>query len=1125
MPENKIRVSQTEAADLQKSAAFLSPKTQLHITSSYQLNHTFITCNRLITNIIHIHMRRTLFKGRRIIFTLYLQLFIWSSYAQSTPQVTVSGKVTDSRDVPLIGVTVVDANNPGIGTVSDLDGNYHLTVTAGTTLMFSYIGFESQSIQVKQPGTFNIRLREGTTALNEVVVTSLNIPREKKALGYAVQNVSSDAFGTRPTNPMSALTGKIAGLQVISGGSNLGGSSRITLRGINSITGNNQPLYVIDGVPLDNTDLNSSSTINGSAGKDVGSTIQDINPDDIAGVNVLKGPSAAALYGSRAANGVILITTKKGKGGDGNIQIELNTGLEFENVVRLPERQKLYGGGYNATFHTAVIEGTTYNIPEYAADESWGPKLDGTPVLHWYNLDPEYPEDYLNPQPWVYPENDVSYFFRTGIANTNNISLSKSTGNSAFRVSFTNKNVTGTIPNASLGKNALSISGNVTGKLLSFFASANYLKTATTGRPWTGASNRNIILEAYQWGQVQVDYKRLETYKRPDGTPRAWNRTGYRNTVADEKTKYIDNPYWSAYESYLEEDRDRLYGNAGITLTPVSWLSVTGRINADIYTYDFQDRIAHNSRSQSMYQEYNQQYEEFNYELLATANRGWQAHSLVANVGANFLQRNRRISDISTSGGLIIPNYYSLNNATSTIINPATGIYKRQLSSLYGSVSYGWRSTVYLDATFRNDWSSTLPVTHNSYFYPSVTSSLILSELNTLRDQDWLSFAKLRLGWAQVGNDTDPYQLYKVYQAVNAINGKSAYTLPDQLNNLNLKPEITSSVEAGLQLQLFRNLIDLDVTWYNNTSRNQIISLPTSDAFGYSSKLINAGEINNKGFEVILGVNPIQRQEFDWHTTVNFSKNSNEIIKLSDAVNKLNLSTSLVTLTAQEGESYGQLYGYDFVYAPDGRKVVGSDGLYLRTQQLVPLGSVLPEYLWSFQNGLRYKNVRFNFLIDSRVGGKFFSQTYKVGMYSGILPETAANGIRETGVVSDGVTGEVTFHPDGTYTVTNTAENTKNVTAQAWSRNHYNGPTAFSIFDATFIKLRELSLGYDLPLSGSGAIKGIGASVYGRNLFYLYRKSKTIDPELTNSSGNVQGIEGGNMPTPVNYGINVNIRF
>ena len=1062
---------------------------------------------------------------RKNLFILFFLLLVLSAGAQVNQTITLSGKVTDQHETPLTGVTIISSDDRASGTVTDIDGNFHITITRGRTLEFSYIGFETKTLQVDESQTLTVQLKESTTALSEVVITSLNIPREKKALGYAVQNVTSEAFQTRPTNPMSALAGKIAGLQVISGGSNLGGSSRITLRGVNSITGNNQPLYVIDGVPLDNSDMNSSSTINGSAGKDMGSTIQDINPDDIAGINVLKGPSAAALYGSRAANGVILITTKKGADTDGRIAIELNSGIEFENVARLPQRQKLYGGGYNSTFATATIDGKSYNIADYAGDESWGPKLDGTPVLHWYNLDPEYAGDYLNPQPWVYPENDVSYFFRTGVANTNNISLSKSDGNAAFRVSFTNKNVTGTIPNSSLGKNALSISGNVTGKLLSFFAGANYLKTKTTGRPWTGASNRNIILEAFQWGHVQVDYKKLAEYKRPDGTPRAWNRTGYQNNVADEKTKYIDNPYWSAYESYLEEDRDRLYGNFGITVTPTSWLSVTGRINADIYSYNYQDRIAVNSRSQSSYQEYSQNFGEFNYELLASARHAWSDHSLVANAGTNLLQQNRRISDISTSGGLIIPGYYSLSNATSTVINPGTGTYKRELSSLYGSISYGWRSTVYLDGTFRNDWSSTLPVEHNAYFYPSVTSSLILSELPALRNRDWLSFAKIRLGWAQVGNDTDPYQLYKVYEAVNAINGNSAYKLSNQLNNRNLKPEITSSLEAGLQLQLFRDLIDLDVTWYNNSSRNQIISLPTSDAFGYSSRLINAGEINNKGVEVILGIHPVNSRDWDWSSTVNISKNINKIIKLSDAVSSLSLSNSLVTLTAQEGESYGQLYGYDFVYSRDGERVIGTDGLYLRTQQLEPLGSVLPDFLWSFQNGLRYRNLRLNFLIDSRVGGHFYSQTYSVAMYSGILPETAANGIRENGIVAGGVTGDVTFNPDGSYSVTNTAPNTHNVTAQAWSRNHRNGPTSFSVFDATFIKLRELSLGYDFQLADHSPLKSIGTSLYARNLFYLYRKSRTIDPELTNSGGNVQGIEGGNMPTPVTYGINISFRF
>jgi TonB-linked SusC/RagA family outer membrane protein len=1067
---------------------------------------------------------KVMWKLRKIKLLLLFNVLALLVFAQTNENYVIKGRVTDALGEGLPGVTIQIKDNTQSGTLTDIDGYYSIPVKRNDYLLFSYLGFSPHQVQILSGNQVDVVLRENNTELDEVVVTSLNIPREKKALGYAVQNVSGKALETRPTNALSALSGKISGLQVISSGGNMGGSSRVTLRGINSITGNNQPLYVIDGVPLDNTDMNTSATINGSAGKDVGSTIQDINPDDIADISVLKGPSAAALYGTRAANGVILITTKKGDSGDDRIDIQLNTGIELENVVRLPKRQKLYGGGYSDTFQKVTIDGKEYNIVDYAADESWGPKLDGTPVLNWYNLDPEYTNDYLNPQPWVYPKSDVSDFFRTGISNTNNIALSKNSARGAFRISFTNKNVKGTVPNSSLSRNSVNISGSTKGDLISFFGNATYMNNRSTGRPWTGASNRNIMLEAYQWGQVQVDYKKLSDYKRADGTPRSWNRTSWENTTDGEKTKYIDNPYWSAYESYLKENRDRLYGNVGLVITPTKWLSLTGRINGDIYQYNSQDRIAYYSRSQSMYQEYSQKFDEFNYEFLATSNNRWGDHSLVANIGANYMRRNRRVSDIQTSGGLTIPEYYSLNNASSVIINPTTGIYKKAISSIYGSFSYGWKSMLYVDGTIRNDWSSTLPTDNNSFLYPSITSSFVFTELPALKEQNWLSFGKVRLGWAEVGNDTDPYQLYKTYEAQTAFEGNISYTLSDILNNPNLKPEITSSWEAGLQLQFFNNLIGLDVTYYDNNTRNQIISLPTSDAFGYSYKLINAGKINNKGIEATLTVNPIRQKDWDWTAIANFSKNSNKIIKLSDAVNTLQLSNTLVSLVAEEGESYGQIKGYDFVYAPDGQKVVNSDGVYMRTDQFTSLGSVLPDFLWSFQNQLRYKDFTFGFLIDSRIGGKFFSQTYKVGMYSGILESTAANNIREDGIVVDGVTGDVVFNADGTYTVTNTATNDKRVTAQAWAQNQYNGPTAYTVFDATFIKLRELTLGYTFKLP-KWKIESVSVTAYARNLWNIYTKSKDIDPELTNSSGNVQGIEGGNVPTPVTYGLNLGFKF
>jgi TonB-linked SusC/RagA family outer membrane protein len=1043
------------------------------------------------------------------------------SVAANPIQQTVTGKVVDSLGMPLPGATIRVKGSNKL-TLSDAKGVFALKdVAENTVLEISYLGFVSREIKATA-NMGNIVLQSAQSGLNEVVVTAMGISREKKALGYAVQDVKSEELTTRPTNALSAISGKVAGLQVISSGGNMGGSTRVLLRGINSITGNNQPLYVIDGTPIDNSDINTSSTVNGSAGKDVGNLIQDINPDDIENISVLKGPSAAAIYGSRAANGVILVTTKKGSRKD-KFDITLNTGLDLENIVRLPKRQHLYGQGYANTFAKATINGKEYNMVDYASDESWGPKLDGTPVLHWYNLDPEYPADYLNPQPWVYPEHDVNYFFRTGISNTNNIAVSGASDKTTYRLSYTNKNVRGTVPNSSLGRNAVNFSGSTQLGVVNVFSNLNYIKNTSLGRPWTGASNRNIMLEAFQWGGVQVDYKRLSEYKRADGTPRPWNRTGYQNTPGDEATRFIDNPYWSAYESYLEENRDRFYGNIGFTVDANNWLKLTGKVHADIYTFEYQDRIAAYSRSQSQYQDYSNHFNEFNYEFLAAAKKSWGDFSLSGNIGGNIRDQKRRVIDGLTQGGLIIPQYYNLKNAPTVLTN--NNFYHKQVYSLYGSFSAGWKGTLYIDGTLRNDWSSTLPVNNNSFIYPSVTGSFVFSELAGLKNQEWLDFAKVRLGWAQVGNDTDPYQLYPVYEAQQSFNNNAPYRLPSTLNNPLLKPEITTSIEAGLNIQLLKNRIGLDFTYYDNNSRNQILAVPVSAAFGYDNKVFNAGKINNKGMEVTLTGTPLKTNNFEWNSTINWSRNRNKVVTLDKGVNTLELSNLLVTLVAQEGKPYGQIMGNDFVYAPDGQRVVQADGTYLKTSQQVPLGSILPDYLFGFQNAFRYKNMRFGFLIDGRMGGSFFSQTYKVGMYAGVLDRTAANGIRENGVIVDGVKANVAFHPDGSYTVTNVSKNDTRISALNWARNEYSGPTTFSVFDASYIKLREVTFGYTFDLKKTSAVRSVGLTLYGRNLWNIYTKSKYIDPEFTNSGGNVQGIEGGNIPVPITYGLNVSVKF
>lgn len=1052
---------------------------------------------------------------------------VWVAIALGTGQIyaqsTLNGRVVDKEGQAVAGATVTDLATR-IKTQTNAEGRFTLSIKADKpAISISYIGYEEQTLSsFSLSENLLITLQPSPEQLNEVVVTALGISREKKALGYAVQEVKGVELQTRPTNAVSALSGKVAGLQVISSGGNMGGSSRVLLRGINSIAGNNQPLYVIDGTPIDNTDLNTTATINGSAGKDVGNLIQDINPDDIQNITVLKGPSAAALYGARAANGAIIITTKKAAK-DERVDISVNTGLDLEHVVRLPKRQKLYGQGYSTQFKTQEINGKEYKIVDYASDESWGPRLDGQDVLQWYALDPEDEAAYLKPTPWSYPKDDVGYFFQTGLANTNNLAIAGTAGNTNYRLSYTNKNVRGTVPNAKLSRNNLNFSGGTQIGKLRVTSNLNYVRNSSIGKPWSGASNRNIMLEAFQWGAVQVDYKILEDYKRADGTPRAWNRTGWQNTAAGEATRFIDNPFWSAYESYMEEQRDRFYGNIGAQYEVNDWLNLNAKVHGDIYSFRSQDRIAVYSRSTSQYEEAANTLNEYNYEFLATANKNWDNWSLVANIGANLRDQQRKVDYAITQGGLVVPNYYNLKNASAVKIDNRR--YHKRISSLYGSVSLGYQDYLFLDATLRNDWSSTLPTNNNSFIYPSFTGSFVFSQLEGIKQLDWLSFAKLRLGWAQVGNDTDPYQLAKVYEVEQAFDGKPSNSLPQTLNNSVLKPEITSSWETGLQLQFFRNRLGLDVTYYNNDSRNQILPVPVSSSFGYEAKVLNAGKINNKGIEVTLTGTPIRKTDFEWNTVLNWSRNKNRVIHIDDMVNTLTLSDGLVNLVAREGETYGQFLGYDFVYAEDGRKVLDKDGVYMKTSQLVPLGSVLPKYIFGFQNQFRYKGFNLGFLIDGRVGGSFFSQTYKVGMYAGILDKTAANNIRETGVVLDGVKADVDFNADGTYSVGNVRENDTKVTAQQWARNEYNGPTAFSIFDATFVKLREVTLGYNFKINNSKVIKDVGVSLYGRNLWNIYTKSKYIDPEFTSSGGNVQGIEGGNIPTPLTYGFNVNVKF
>ena len=647
--------------------------------------------------------------------------------------------------------------------------------------------------------------------LNDVVVTALGVSRQKKALGYAVTELKGDEMLKSRgglSNPVNALQGKVAGLTISSSAGSMGGSSKVLLRGANSLSGSNQPLFVVDGVPIEGGDNNSTETQRGGGGYDYGNLIQDINPDDVENISVLKGASATALYGSRASNGVIMITTKRAKKSAG-LGVEFSSSVGFETVTKLPKLQSQYGGGYGYAgdyaygddgddMGTATINGKEYLIPDYGQDESWGPKLDGRQVLSWYDLltwknngsvgDP-------TTSAWSPASSDYRDFFKTGVSYTNNIAVSQSYDNSSFRISYTNTSLTGYLPNSSQYKNALNVTGNIMSpdKKLNVFTSVNYFNNRTKGRQDTGYGDNNIMVKFTQWGQRQLNMNELESlYKNPDGSQASWNIGG----IDDTTIQFHNNPYWSRYMNYENDSRNRVYGNVGFSYQIIPQLKFQYKANLDFWVDKQYERNAVYSQELSKYKEISRQQYELNHEFLLMYNQIFGDYSISANVGANIMRNHYEYVYGLTQGGLAIPEYYNLANS----LQAAKAYnYKRVkgINSLFGDITLGWKNMLYLEATLRGDKSSSLPSSNNTYVYPSVTGSWLFSEL--LKDKaPWLTYGKVRLGFAKVGNDTDPYQVLSTYtQYTNIDSSTPGYRLPNTLNNADLKPESTTSYELG----------------------------------------------------------------------------------------------------------------------------------------------------------------------------------------------------------------------------------------------------------------------------------------------------------------------------------------
>ena len=1026
---------------------------------------------------------------------------------------SVSGKVTDgSNGEGLPGVAVVvEGSNTGV--MSDMDGMYRINAATGDVLTFSFVGYNTVRKEVTG-ATMDVSMESGV-ALDEVVVTALGVSREKKALGYSVQELGNDAFTDAKTeNVVRSLTGKIAGVQVTSGTA-IGSSSKVLLRGASSITGDNQPLFVVDGVPMDNADYSSGNQQRSVGGYDYGNAIQDLNPDDIESVSVLKGPAAAALYGSRASNGAIVITTKSGKGyqssGKRGIGVSVNSGVAFNNVYVLPEYQNSYGGGPSQAW-ADTIDGQF--IPDYALDGSWGPAMDGTLVRHWDSwYDYEGDADFGTVRPWSPTENDIDQFFQTGVTLSNNVSVTGATDESSFRLSYTNHDQTGVYENSSLDRNTLSFSGSQqVSEDLEASVSMNYVQQQGQGRPLTGYGE-SVMSQFTQWYHRQLDMDRLRNYKNPDGSQRTWNR----KSPTDPSPNYFDNPFWERYENVQNDQRDRVFGNITMKYKINDVFSLMGRALSDFYIDRREERVAVGGVRESSYSETTRQLQETNLDAyLNFADDLSDDLNLTGFVGVNQRIRNYKRLNAYTLGGLNTPGLYTVNNgADGYEVGDFTS--RKTVNSVLASASFGYQRKYYFDFTGRNDWSSTLPAENNSYFYPSATASYILSED---LDVDAISFAKVRLGWAQVGNDTDPYRTSTTY-AVNTNFGNSgSATVPNAQNNPNLRPEKTSSWEAGLELNLFLDKVRFDFTYYSSTTEDLIFNVPVSASSGYSSAVLNAGKTSNKGIELSLAATVAQTDDFRWDIGANFAKNKNELLELADGVENIRYTSLFgVSLEARPGQPLGTFYGYDYVYNDNGDKLVGDNGFYLRTDEVVPLGTILPNFTGGVYTTLDYKNLSFYALVDFQDGGSLHSYSNQWGKYSGTLEGTVfdedGNDMRApgyAGVVVEGVnetTGEA---------------NTVAVNPQThFFLNQGYVIHAADQYDASFVKLREMRLDYSLPgdMVDGTPFSNVSIGVFGRNLAILHKNVPHIDPEVATSASNVQGFEGGQLPAERTIGVNV----
>ncbi len=1071
---------------------------------------------------------------KKIAIFLSILLFMGSLVANAQTR-DITGKVTGAEDgQPIPGVSV-SVKGTTLGIITDVNGEYELNVpNDAKALVMSFVGMKTLEIPLGSATTYNASLEPDILGLDEVVVTALGIKRNEKSLGYSTQSVNGGIINEAPeANLVNSLSGRIAGVHITNSSGAVGSSSRIILRGASTIYGNMQPLFVVDGVPVSN---NNYGTTSGDGGFDIPNGVADIDPNSIESINVLKGPNASALYGLRASNGVIVITTKKGTKNKG-LGIEISQNVTFEKPLILPDYQNSYGQGPSKDFFE-YINGTS---GDGGVDESWGPPLDvGLKFMQFtsYINNPDNPQ----PEPWVSHPNNVKDFYETGLTSKTNIAISGGNEVTTFRLDAGYSDQKGMIPFTNFNKINVDANGthNLSDKLHANFG-IKFIKSDSDNLPNSGYDGSNVVQQTI-WSGRNVDLQALKDWRN---LPKALPGSNYGEGLLpiNWNTAFQNNPYWQLETNKNVFNRNRYIGNVGLSYDVNDWLEVEGHVGIDNFVTKTSVRWAKGSAGDAptywrfgtsfnrsgqdgFYDEDENSFFESNMDLLFNVNKSINDDfKLVASLGGS--QMHRKTTHDYRAVQLELPDLYNLGNMESeTSLVNFNEHAESAINSIFGSAELSYKEYLFLSITGRNDWASVLPLNHNSFFYPSVTLSAIITDILGM-ESSTLNYLKVRGGWAQVGGfgPLGASDILPVYELSSAPwNGNTFGVFPATLNNANIKTQSTTGYEGGLDLKMFNNRLWMNLTYYDQTSTDLVIPVQVTRASGVANVWDNIGELHNKGVEIQLGGTVLEsaNKDFSVDLEINFAKNNNMVVKAGK--DDENDHETLVlpggqwyaTVEAREGYPYGVIVGTSMERTESG-EIIFENGLPVVGDEKV-LGDVQPDWTGGINLGVSYKSLSFNTLVDAKIGGDVYSMTTTWGRTSGILKETLEG--RETGIVGDGVM----MDENGNYVPNNVV-----VSAENFNHNVYSADLVEpSVFDASYVKLRQISLSYNLPKSWVSVLglQGVNVALIGRNLAILYKKVPHIDPETAfDSSNGFQGMEFGQLPSARSFGFSLNVKF